>query len=323
MGVIHVHSAYSDGRLPVEAIARIADGQGLDFLILTDHNTLRGKSEGKEGLYGKTLVLIGEEISTQGHYLALRVEKEVPARKDPQWTVDQVAEQGGLGFIAHPFWKRAAWKNPEARGFAGLEIYNAADDATDENPAALVFWTLAAGSDFTISRWLDRPAKALDFWDRCLAERGRTVGIGGADAHGLVWFGLRLAPYDTVFKLVRNHLLVRGEVSPDSVYDALEKGRLFVAHDILADARGFSFVAVKGDSVRGTMGEEVRREPGLHLHAHLPSPGEMTLFFNSRPVGTRQGREARFDVREKGIYRLEVARKGRPWIYTNPVYVIE
>ena len=325
VGVIHVHTTDSDGRLPVEAVARIAEQEGLDYLIVTDHNTMRGKREGKEGLRGKTRVLIGEEISTgSGHYLALRVKEEVKGRQEVQWTIDQVAAQGGLGFIAHPFWKKSLWKKPDARGFAGIEIYNAADDATDESLPQLVLWTLTLGSDLSIGHWLDRPDKSLEYWDRLLAEGKPVVGIGGADAHGLQLFGLRLAPYETVFKLVRNHLLVRGEITAESIYEALENGRLFVAHDLVADARGFRFRAVdSGGTVRAQMGERVRWEPGLVLKAELPFEGVLTLFKDGQPAGKREGIRVSFAVEGPGIYRLEVCRKGKPWIYTNPIVVLK
>ncbi len=323
VGVIHVHSTYSDGQLPVERIARIADEQGLDFLILTDHNTLRGKREGKEGFHGKTLLLVGSEISSEGHYLALRVKEEVPQGQKFQPTADAVAAQGGLGFIAHPLWRKKRWEHWELHGFTGMEIYNAAQDATEQNPLPLVFWTLLTGADVTVGRWLDRPARTLELWDRYLADRGPVVGIGAADAHGLKRFGLRLGPYETLFKLVRNHLLIPGDLTEAAVYDALEKGRLFVAHDILGDARGFSFTAVAEGEVRGGMGEQVRWEPGLQLHVRLPNYGETSLLVDGRTAAKTQGQEAWFDVKGKGVYRVEVSRKGRPWIYSNPVYVIE
>jgi hypothetical protein len=323
VGVIHVHSTYSDGQLPVERIARIADRQGLDFLILTDHNTLRGKREGKEKVYGKTRVLVGSEVSSEGHYLALRVKEEVPQGKKFQPTADAVAAQGGLGFIAHPLWRKKRWEHWDLRGFTGMEIYNAKEDVLDEGTLHVAYWTFLTGLEFQLIRWIDRPSRNLDLWDRLLAQGRPVVGIGSPNAHGLKRFGMRLGSYQTLFKLVRNHLLVRGEVTEEAIYDALEKGRLFVAHDILADARGFSFAAVVGEEVRGVMGEQVRWEPGLQLHALLPSLGEMVLYLDGRPVAKEWGEGARFDVKGKGIYRLEVSRTGRPWIYTNPVYVIE
>jgi len=325
VGVIHVHSVYSDGTGTVEEIARTADRQGLDFLILTDHNTLRSKAEGKEGRHDRTLVLIGDEISTAGgHYLALRVPREIPAREEAQWTMEQVSAAGGLGFIPHPFWKKSPWKGPVDQGFTGIEIYNAADDATSEKfPLFPGFWTVATGSDFSIVQWLDRPAPALAFWDRMLAEGRHVIGIGGADAHGLRWMGLRLAPYSAVFKLVRNHLLIDGDLTPAAVYEALEKGHLFVAHDIIADASGFQFLAVKEEAVIAIMGDQVRGPKGLKLIVYLPSPGEILLLRGGREAARLSGQHLELASPEPGVYRVEARRKGRPWIYSNPIYVLE
>jgi len=294
IGVIHAHSTASDGQLPPDAIARIADRQGLDFLILTDHNTLNPKAEGKEGRYGRTLMLAGDEISTaHGHYLALRLREEVKSREASQWTADQVASQGGLGFIPHPFWKRKPWSNPALKGFTGIEIYNAAEDARNKNPAMLGAATLLEGSDLSVGHWVARLDQPLALWDRLLSGGRQVVGIGGADAHGLVRFGLRLAPYSTIFKLVRNHLLIMGEVTEASVYEALEKGHLFVAHDVIADASGFLFAAVGPDgAVRGIMGDRVKREPGLKLYAHLPSPGETRFLKDAKRWPGWPGRRA-------------------------------
>ena len=38
-GDCHAHTHHSDGSLPVDALARLAAGAGLDFLWVTDHNT--------------------------------------------------------------------------------------------------------------------------------------------------------------------------------------------------------------------------------------------------------------------------------------------
>ena len=49
-GAIHLHSAYSfDGRAPVAEIIAAANRCGLDFLLLTDHGTLRARADGWEG----------------------------------------------------------------------------------------------------------------------------------------------------------------------------------------------------------------------------------------------------------------------------------
>lgn len=323
VGVIHVHTTYSDGQLPAGPVARIAAEQGLDFLVLTDHNTLQAKRDGLEGFHGKTLVLAGSEVSSEGHYLALRVNEEVRGGMKFQPTVDAVAAQGGLGFLAHPLYKKARWEHSELAGFTGLEIYNAKEDILEESMPRLVFWTFLAGLEFRLPHWIDRPDRNLQLWDDYLARGERVVGIGSPDAHGLRRFGLRLGSYQTLFKLVRNHLLIRGELTPKAVYEALEQGRLFVAHDLVGDARGFRFSAIAGEETRGVMGERVRWEPGLALRADLPADGTMFLFKDGRPYGEAVGRTGRFQVEGPGVYRLEVKRGRRPWIYTNPIYVIK
>lgn len=326
-GVIHIHTIYSDGQLPVEAIAKIANRQNLDFLILTDHNTLKPKADHKEGWYRRTLVLAGDEISTQsGHYVALNIHEEIPSRKDPQWTINEVAGQGGLGFIAHPFWRSSQWKNLQVHGFTGLEIYNAAEDVSQHRRTGQVLLGLGTvffGQDFFMEKWLSRCQDSLALWDRYLNEGKRIVGIGSADAHGLKRLGLHLGPYGATFKLVRDHLLIPGELTQEALYQAIAQGHLFMAHDIVADATGFQFVAVQDAVVKAVMGDQVKRQTGLKLEAYLPSPGKILLLKDGKPLKETQGQHLQLDVENAGIYRVEATKKGRPWIYSNPIYVIE
>jgi predicted metal-dependent phosphoesterase TrpH len=63
VGSIHMHSTFSDGTGEVPDIAKFADEVGLDFIMLTDHNTLRALQEGYEKWYGNTLLLVGCEIN--------------------------------------------------------------------------------------------------------------------------------------------------------------------------------------------------------------------------------------------------------------------
>ena len=77
IGAIHVHSIFSDGSGEVTDIAALAGESGLDFIILTDHNTLRALKDGYEGWYNKTLLLVGCEINdkeNKNHYLAFNID---------------------------------------------------------------------------------------------------------------------------------------------------------------------------------------------------------------------------------------------------------
>ncbi len=44
-GAIHIHSRYSDGSGSLQEIVKSANLAGLDYLIITDHHTLRHKQE--------------------------------------------------------------------------------------------------------------------------------------------------------------------------------------------------------------------------------------------------------------------------------------
>ena len=65
VGVIHIHSTYSDGSKTIPEIAKIASEVGLDYLLFTDHNTLQPKKDGLEGWYEGVLVGIGYEINDE------------------------------------------------------------------------------------------------------------------------------------------------------------------------------------------------------------------------------------------------------------------
>ena len=67
-GVLHVHTTHSDGSGSVADVVEAAQKTGVDFVVLTDHNTMRAKHEGWEGWHGSTLLIVGEEVSTRaGH----------------------------------------------------------------------------------------------------------------------------------------------------------------------------------------------------------------------------------------------------------------
>ena len=107
--VIHLHSAYSyDGRASIPEILAAARKCAVDVLLLTDHSTIRARTEGYEGWQEGVLLIVGEEIAPRfNHYLAFGLREAVAcAEKEPelppQVYIDRVRDGGGAGFIAHP-----------------------------------------------------------------------------------------------------------------------------------------------------------------------------------------------------------------------------
>ena len=107
-GIIHCHSTYSDGTGTVPEIAAAARANDLDFLLLTDHDTLAAAQHGEEGWHGSVLLLVGCEVSPyrRNHYLAFGLSEPIDHKElTPAQIVASVNNAGGFGFPAHPFSK--------------------------------------------------------------------------------------------------------------------------------------------------------------------------------------------------------------------------
>ena len=100
VGAIHIHSVYSDGTGNIESISKAAKKAGLDWIIITDHNSF----EIEEGIYNGVYVIKGEEISpkNENHYLALGINKYIQPNTDAKHNIEAVKMNGGFGFAAHP-----------------------------------------------------------------------------------------------------------------------------------------------------------------------------------------------------------------------------
>ena len=332
-GTIHVHSRYSDGSGSLKKIVTSANKAGLDYLIITDHHTLRHKQEGAEGWYKETLVLVGQEISPKAnHYLALGIEKPInPEGMDAQGYIDEVHRQGGLGFIAHPYsqgkrnlnLKKRPWSAWEAKGWTGLELWSYMYDWVGPvNLFNLPYYALRP------DRAIRGPSKeALRRWDELTRERP-VVAIGGVDAHArhLIPLGiLKLFPYHQIFSTIRTHVLVppfQLNLKHDRslIYSALRGGHSYISYDYLAEAGGLRF-GVNAGSEEAIMGDEIKLSPGLTLTASSPRSAHLRLIYNGQVLKEEEGNGLEIPLCRRGVYRLEVHLGGKPWIFTNPIYV--
>lgn len=321
--VIHLHSTHSDGTGTVEQIARAAKRAGIDVVLLTDHDTLAGE----ERWYGDVLVLVGEEVTPRNrdHYLAFGVHEVVSPRLSGPEICDAVRAQGGFGFAAHPWsrgndrFKRGGYPWGDFDCLDGLELWSFLND-TGERLAG--FGDIARMILAPQSIIGGPPERNLREWDRMCQAR-RVVAIGGLDAHQ---FGIRIAGhvpiramgYARAFKQLHTRVLVdeplTRELERDRalVYGALRQGRCYIANDQVADARGFSF---------SHMGEELPFEPGIELHLRTPREADIRLLLNGETVAQTTSSALHHPVELPGVYRVEARLGGRPWIYSNPVYL--
>ncbi len=325
VGATHIHTSYSDGSGSFQHITEIAQQQNLDYLIVTDHDTLQPMFDGKEGWYGETLVLTGTELTTpSGHYLAFNLKHEIPSYQlTTQETIDAVKAQGGLGFIAHPFGRRP-WTDWSVHGYNGIEIHNASHDTLGDRVFDMVLWTLTSPSIPYYFSILKRPTPSLEQWDHLHHERKeKTVGIGGTDAHEYRALWMKFAPYEIMFRLVRNHALLESEaLNKESLLHAYEVGHIYTSIELTASAQGFMFAVYEDEKKLGILGDSVDWKPGMHLKVHLPSVGHIYLFRDGQVIADTFAEDWQVEALEPGIYRVEVTRHDKPWIYSNPITLI-
>jgi hypothetical protein len=113
-GDLHTHTVHSDGGLTVPELALLAAGNGLDFLAITDHNTVSHHAElpAASSRYGITL-LPGQEVTTDGgHAGALGDIGWVDFREPPDAWLAHTRERGGLLSVNHPIGGELSWMLP-------------------------------------------------------------------------------------------------------------------------------------------------------------------------------------------------------------------
>lgn len=342
-GIIHCHSTYSDGTGTVPEIASAARANDLDYLLLTDHDTLAAAQRGEEGWHGSVLLLVGTEVSPyrRNHYLALGLSEPIDHRGlTPAEIVARVNDAGGFGFPAHPFSKGSErfsrlgqgmpWDDLETDGYTGIELWSFVTDTAERLNSIrdLLSFVIAP------QRFVDHPPRRnLDEWDRLCRGR-QCVGLGGVDAHqiGIRIAGrvpLRLMAYKRSFRHLRTHLLVdqplRHELEPDraAVFGALRAGHAFLAVDSVAPAHGFRFWA-EGDGAALTMGDEASAGAWT-MRARLPASGRVRLMRDGAEVATATGTSLEHRAEGPGVYRIEAYRESRgserTWALSNPIYL--
>lgn len=339
-GALHIHTTYSDGTGTISEIAAAAREAGLRWIIVTDHDTLKGKPE--EGWYDDVCVLVGHEITPlDSHYLALNVDQVVSRVLPTQKYIDQVYTQGGFGIIAHPDdhledkskgvhpwddWSIAGPSEHEGHT-GGLEIWNVMSDwrskRTPENRTVLITEPQQA---------LTGPTPAvLAWWDRLNLEGRRTFAIGGLDVHAtkerLGSEPVIVFPYLWMFGTLTNYVLLDAPLSNDiaqarsQIYQALRQGRSYFVNRLDGTPPALPFRATCGDQ-HAYPGDTLELSAGtITLYAMGDTTSELRLIHNGE-VLISVSEELEYRIEQPGVYRLEGYRSKRAWLYTNPIYVV-
>ena len=125
-GDLHAHTFHSDGVLSVPELALFAVSRGLDFVAVTDHNTVshHASLSAVSSRYGVTLVP-GQEVTTQlGHAGVLGDTGWIDFRQPAASWLAAAEAAGGLMSVNHPFGGQVSWLHPMPRRPPLLEVWH-------------------------------------------------------------------------------------------------------------------------------------------------------------------------------------------------------
>jgi len=334
VGAIHVHSCYSDGSGTVREITAGARRAGLDFVVMTDHDTLRPREDGWEGWRDGVLLVLGVEVTCQfrSHVIVFGASDVTALRFKPLARVlFDLRNQGAVALVAHAHpakimgysLKGGELTDWEIEGFTGVELWSFMHDICDQ----MTPWRIPSFLRDWPRRVRGPHAGTVAHWDRITAAR-QFPAVGSLDNHGFVVpvLGAQILPYEDGFRTLRTHVFAaectgRREDAA-LITDAFCRGRAFVALDMLADSRGFRFEAdVPGAPGLLEMGEEYPWPGAATFAVRSPVPAKLTLLCGGKPVAETVGRELKFPAQAAGVYRAEARLDGKPWVYTNPIYL--
>jgi hypothetical protein len=338
-GVIHLHSTLSDGNATPGEIIHRGQKAGLDFIILTDHDTLAAREAGYEGWHDDLLLLVGYEIApSKNHYLALGTKEVVGSEAQPQDFIDAVKLAGGLGIIAHPDHRGVeqfglpsfAWLEWDAHGYDALGIWDLMSDWQHRARSK----TVAAYNLLFPPRCLLGPEPTtLERWDKLNQERETVLpGIGECDNHGLPVrvLGAKTAilPYGKALRLVHTRLQLKNELSRDvktayaQIIAAIKQGNCYVAQEWWLGAKGFQFYLAQADADL-LPAAVVKEWLGAEFRVTCPHKAHIRLLCNGIVIAEARGRKLEHKPTKPGVWRVEVyavmGGRLRPWIFSNPI----
>lgn len=345
-GVIHVHSSlggHSTGDF--DEIIDAARANALDFVVMTEHTSQNYDTASMtlRGVHAGVLFVGGNEANTKsderfliaGDFTGANSSRE---KATPEFLAAAHGENK-LAFAAYPE-NFNSWN----ASFDGIEVFNLFTNARQSSAAYFLLdalWSFPAYPEITLAGYFKRPDANLQKFDSVSANRKTTL-FAGSDAHSNVGFhlfgddaghkfiNLKIDRYETIFQLVRTHVLIEKDkpLTEENLLDALKNGRAFVGFDCLSDTKGFSFTAENAREQK-TMGDEIALEGGVNLKIAAPQISRFVIFKNGEKI-LEQGETAEINFRaaEPGTYRAEVYLDAlgapfdrTPWIISNPIYV--
>ena len=263
-GDLHSHTLHSDASWTAPELVAAARQMELDFIALTDHNTVSPLPEmaqlGGHGL----LTMGGQELTTfWGHAVCLGAHEWLDWRVDRDGVgmaliAARLYAAGQLYIIAHPY----DIGDPYCTGCRWLYT-----QMMPGNARLIEVWNGPWFGDHPLGHMSNEDG--LAFYYRCLNEGRRLVMTAGSDAHGPKSYE-RGPGFNVVYA---------DELSEPAILRALARGHHYLssgpALHLHADA-GDDAAVMMGDTLTVNGDDDVRQN--VHIHADwADAPPECTL----------------------------------------------
>ena len=310
-GDLHMHTVHSDGDWTIPGLISSARNTGLDFIVVTDHNTPSHHAEIDRLSKGlkQPLVMRGEEITTYGGHtnawglpagtwIDFRVRPSDAARMSK--VVADVHRSGAIISINHPFalCGGCSWTYPStAREFDAIEVWNGSWDPTDD--------------------------QALNMWDEFLRSGRRITAIASSDSHR------SLNPIGQP----TTHVAARS-LSQSLLLKAIRQGRVYLTEKAAGPVITFEAELAKGERrARLNIGDEIHLSAPATIRFRIsteavPSGATVSLISNGQVLRSFSARAdnqtelIEVDSQQDSYYRLEIRdSKKNVLALTNPIYV--
>lgn len=329
-GDLHMHDAHSDGSClsqsgrkvpcPLYKTVETAAERGLDFIAITDHNTVSHYDDMRElqPYFDHLLLIPGREITTfQGHANVYGptdfIDFRLTSAHVPNFNrlMDEVQDMHGILSINHP-----GIPSGESCMGCGWTVPNT--DFSRVTAIEVINGGMAGG-----------PHSGISLWQKELNAGYRLTGLGGSDNHDA---DSKPQTYSAIAHPTT--VIHAANLSENAILDAIRAGHVFVdaqgTKDRLIEfsAKAAATTAEMGDNLQSPAGQQIRftlRMAALvGSHPEIIVDGEPTALLSGSPVA--QNDETRtFDYRSDGKrhwVRVNMrSENGALLIVGNPIYL--
>jgi len=313
-GDFHTHTHASDGVYPSDILAGIAKAEGLDFIAITDHNTIAGLQERSD--YLDFLVIPGLEITfDKGHFNVFgldgwydwmqeicgdQIVVSMPDRyRRITDLIQEISTDGLLNSINHPLLPPWTWEfdDTDPRHIHCVELWND------------LYWPGNVTANVA----------TVKMWNKWLNAGYRVTAIGGSDYHYPPRpeenkFGERLGMPTTY--------VYADELSTVGILDALRKRQAYVTKgpqlDFRAEVNGTIYkmgadLGVQSDTINFTV--TISYQPKM-INVQLVKNGAIIAQEKAKGKDISIRFQHKAESRSSEWFRLDVTDKNG-WAYSH------